>query len=156
VAQCRLAERHQREVDAGGIVTRRRGQVRAGEVGSGADRGQNVLHEREVEHLLGRDMRDHLPPATHRLERVGRDSLVFALLEREGREQVLAHDPVLELRGLAEHVDQRLAVLDHERRLRRRLAAARRDHLRKPAATRTRHAPSHLCHRSSTTVTQVL
>jgi hypothetical protein len=34
-----------------------------------------------------------------------------------GREQVLAHDPVLELRGLGEHVDQRLAVLDHERRL---------------------------------------
>jgi len=28
-----------------------------------------------------------------------------------------AHDPVLELRGLGEHVDQRLAVLDHERRL---------------------------------------
>ena len=141
VAQCRLAERHQRQVDAGGIVPRRCGQVRAGEVRSRADRRQQVLHEREVEHLLGCDMRDHPSPAKHRLERVGGETLVFALLEGEGREQVLAHDPVLELRGLVEHVDQRLAVLDHERRLRRRLATARRDHLRQPAATRGRHLP---------------
>jgi DNA invertase Pin-like site-specific DNA recombinase len=49
-----------------------------------------------------------------------------------------------ELRGLVEHVDQRLAVLDHKRRLRRRLATAQRDHLRKPAVTRARHAPGHL------------
>jgi predicted exporter len=35
----------------------------------------------------------------------------------QGLRKVLAHDPVLEHRGLVEHVDQRLAVLDHERRL---------------------------------------
>jgi hypothetical protein len=56
-------------------------------------------------------------------ERVRGQSLVIALLKGEDREQVLAHDPVLKLRGLAEHVHQRLAVLDHERRLRRRRAA---------------------------------
>jgi len=57
-------------------------------------------------------------------ERVRGPSLVSALLKGEDREQVLAHDPVLQLRGPAEQVDQRLAVLDHERRLRRRGAAA--------------------------------
>src|SRR5919197_5812721 len=39
------------------------------------------------------------------------------LLERERREQVLAHDPVLELGGFVQHVDERLAMLDHEGRL---------------------------------------
>src|SRR5262245_7144735 len=100
-------------------------------------------------------MRDHAAPAKHRLERVAGESLVFALLEGECREQVLAHDPVLELRGLVEHVDERLAVLDHKRRLRRRVAAAQRDHLRQPAATPGRDAPSHLGHRPHD-VTQVL
>jgi hypothetical protein len=33
-----------------------------GEVGSGTDRRQQVLDEREVEHLLDRDMRDCLAP----------------------------------------------------------------------------------------------
>src|SRR5262249_40300772 len=124
------------------------GEGGGGEGGGGPARRQQVLPEREVEHLLRRDMRDHPPPAKHRLERVRGQSLVFALLEGEGREQVLAHDSVLELPGLAEHVDQRLAVLDHEWRLRRRLATARRDHLRKPAATRGRRVFRRLGHRA--------
>src|SRR4029453_4254981 len=61
--------------------------------GNGADRRQQILHEREVDHLLGRDMGDHPSPAKHRLERVRGETLVFALLEGEGRDQVLAHDP---------------------------------------------------------------
>src|SRR5262249_2671366 len=66
-------------------------------------------------------------------------SLILALLEREGREQVLAHDAVLELGSLAEHVDQRLAVLDHERRLGRRLATARGEDVRQPSPPSERH-----------------
>ena len=104
-----------------------------------ADRGEHVLHEREVQHLLGGDVGDRAAPAGDRLELLGGEPLVCALLEREGREQVLAHDPVLELGGLAQHVDQRLAMLDHERRLRLRLSAARRQHLREPTAPGGRH-----------------
>jgi hypothetical protein len=39
----------------------------------------------------------------------------LAPLEREGSEEVLAHDAVLKLRRLAQQVDQRLAVLDDKR-----------------------------------------
>jgi hypothetical protein len=50
---------------------------------------------------------------------------------------------VLELSGLAEHVDERLAMLDDERRLRRGLTAARREHLREPPlAGDVRHGTS--------------
>ena len=45
----------------------------------------------------------------------GGQALLDPLLERERREQVLEHDEVLQLRGLAERVDQRLAVLDAAR-----------------------------------------
>src|SRR5262249_54419724 len=38
-------------------------------------------------------------------------------------------DPVLELRGLAQHVDERLPVLDHQRRFGTRLPATGCDHL---------------------------
>src|SRR6187397_692059 len=62
-------------------------------------------------------MRDHPPPAVGGLGLVGSESLLLGLLEREGGVQVLAHDSVLELCRLVEHVDQRLSVFDHERRL---------------------------------------
>src|SRR4029077_16257986 len=61
-----------------------------------------------------------------------RVSFVGGLLQAERGVQVLAHDPVLELRGLAEHVEQRLAVLDDERLFRRRQAAPSGDSLGEP------------------------
>src|SRR4029453_3626245 len=45
-----------------------------------------------------------------------------------------------------EHVDQRLAVLDHERRLRRSFPAARRDHLGEPPAARRAFSLSSVAH----------
>jgi hypothetical protein len=54
------------------------------------------------------------------------------LLQRERREQVLSHDAVLKLRRLAQDVDQRLTVLDHEWRLSRRKPASGGDHLSEP------------------------
>src|SRR6185437_12103409 len=59
-------------------------------------------------------------------------ALVGGLLQAERGVQVLAHDPVLELRGLAEHVEQRLAVLDDEWVLGRSQAAPARDYLGEP------------------------
>jgi hypothetical protein len=115
------------------------------------DRRQEVVHERQVQHLLGGDVRDHLPPPENRLQLLGAQPLVLALLEREGGKQVLAHDPVLELGRLAEHVDQRLAMLDNEGLFRRCQAAARGDHLgqlarsssRNHAVVRAHSEPSH-------------
>jgi hypothetical protein len=112
VPQRRLAERHERQIDAGRVVMRRGGQAWAAEVRSRANRRQQVLHQREVQHLLGRDAEDDLPPSENRVEFLGRQSLGLVLLEREACEQVLAHDAVLELRRLAQHVDQRLTLLD--------------------------------------------
>jgi hypothetical protein len=73
-----------------------------------ADRGEHVLHEGEVQHLLGGDLCDLPAPAGDGLELLGGEAFVDALLERERREEVLAHDPVLDLGGLAQHVDERL------------------------------------------------
>ena len=120
VPERRRPERHECQVHPGGIVVRGCREVRTREVRSRSDRRQQVVHEREVEHLLGRHVRDRGPPAVDRRQLAAGQSLVLALLERERREQVLAHDPVLELGRLAQHVDQRLAMLDHKRRLRAR------------------------------------
>jgi hypothetical protein len=62
------------------------------------------------------------------------EPFVGALLEQERREHVLAHDPVLDLGGVAHHVNQRLAMLDDERHLGLRPSAARRQDLREATA----------------------
>ena len=132
MAQRRLAERQQRQVHAGRVVAGGLREVRPGQVGGRADGGQQVLHQRQVQHLLGGHVRDLLAPSLDGLFFFCGQALVLRLLQAEGRVQVLAHDAVLELGGLAEHVDQRLAVLDHERRLGRGQAAPGRDHLGEP------------------------
>jgi hypothetical protein len=147
VLQGPLAERHQRQRHARGIVVRRRGQVRPRQMRSRADRREHVLHQREVQHLLGGHVSDRPAPARHGLELLRLEPLVLALLERERREQVLAHDPVLDLGGLAQHVDQLLAMLDHERRLGLRPPAAQRQHLREATPPRARIRISHSGHR---------
>ena len=134
VPQRLLPERQQRQVNPGGIVAGRVGEVRPGQVRRGADRGQQVLHQRQVQHFLRGDVRDDLAPAPGGGQFFGREALALVLLEGERREQVLAHDAVLQFCGLAQHVDQRLAVLDHERCLRRGQAAAGGDDLRQPSA----------------------
>ena len=75
-----LAERKKCEADPGRVVARRCRQVGAGEVRRGADRREQVLHEREVQHLLGRHMGDDLPPALHGRELVLGQPFVGALL----------------------------------------------------------------------------
>jgi hypothetical protein len=70
-----------------------------------------------MQHLLAGDSENDAAPPLDRCKLLRRDTLVDALLEGEGGEEVLAHEPVLELGCLAEHVEQGLAVLDHERTL---------------------------------------
>jgi hypothetical protein len=130
VPQRRLTERQQGQVHAGRVVGGGLREVPPGQVRGRADGGQQVLHQRQVQHLLGGDVRDVLAPALRRLGFFLGEALGLGLLQAERGVQVLAHDPVLELRRLAEHVDQRLAVLDDERGLGRGHAAPGGDHLR--------------------------
>ena len=70
------------------------------------DRREHVLHEREVQHLLGGD-----DCATSLRQRVTASSSSAVSLSsvlcfsENAAKQVLAHDPVLQLGGLAQHVD---------------------------------------------------
>ena len=89
-----------------------------------------------MEHLLGGDVQDHPPPTGDRIQLLVCQPFIELLLERERREQVLTHDSVLELGGLTEHVNQCLAMLDHERRLGRGLSAASRENLGEPPSSR--------------------
>src|SRR6266571_2653706 len=134
VAQRLLAERQQGQVHAGRVVAGGLREVRPGQVRGRAGGGQQVLHQRQVQHLLRADVEDVLAPALDRLRFGGGEALVGGLLQAERRVQVLAHDPVLELRRLAEHVEQRLAVLDDERGLGRSQAAPRGDDLGQAAS----------------------
>src|SRR5262245_16292191 len=77
-------------------------------------------------------MRDDPPPFANSIEFLGIEPLLGVLFEREGSEQVLTHEPVLELGCFAQHVDQRLAVLDHKRCLGRGEATARSYDLSQP------------------------
>ena len=138
--QRRLSKRHQGQVHTRRVMAGRRRKVRASEMRRRTDRREQVVHQPEMQHLLRRNVRDHAAPARDRLELGIAQALVSALLEREGGKQVLAHDPVLELGGLTEHVNQGLAMLDHERGLRRRQPTPRRDHLRQPTPTSTTRA----------------
>ncbi len=144
VAQRLLAERQQCQLYPGRVVIGGLRQVRPDQVRRAADRRQQVLHQGQVQHLLGGHMKYLRAPAVHRGQLGLGQPLVGGLLEREGGEQVLAHDPVLELGRLAEHVDQRLAVLDHEWSLGRRRTPACGDQLRETSATAGRLAASRL------------
>ncbi len=112
VAEGGLAERHQLDPDAGRVRVGGHRKVRSGETRGRADRRQQVLDEREMEHLLLADLQEGLAPALDGDERLGCQTLLDLLLERERREQVLEHHEVLELGALAERVDQRLPMLE--------------------------------------------
>ena len=66
VPQRLLAERQQRQLHPCRVVAGGRGQVRPGQVRRGADGRQQVLHQRQVQHLLRGHVRDLLAPALHR------------------------------------------------------------------------------------------
>src|SRR5262247_3900224 len=133
VTQRGLAERHQHQSDASRKVTRWGRQFRAVEVRSRTDCRQQVLHQRQVQHLLRRHVGDDPPPSANSIEFRGSELFFTVLFEREGSEQVLTHEPVLELSRLAQHVDQRLAMLDQKRSFGRREATPQSYDLSQPS-----------------------
>jgi hypothetical protein len=80
-----------------------------------------------VEHLLLGHLDEHLFPGGHLGQLLGVEPFLPGVLEGELGEQVLTHQPVLQLTGLDEQPDELLAVLDSQRRLDRqaRLLASR-------------------------------
>ena len=100
-----------------------------------------------MQHLLGSDVGDRAPPAGDGVELPRCEAFVGALLERERREQVLAHEPVFQLGGLAQHVDKRLAMLDDEGRLGLRPSAAHRQDLREATTPGAAGQITHSGHR---------
>jgi hypothetical protein len=70
-----------------------------------------------MQHFLGGDTEEGGPPALDRHQLVLAHALVDAVLEAECGEEVLAHQAVLQLSRLADHVDERLAMLDDQARL---------------------------------------
>jgi hypothetical protein len=110
VLEGRLAEGHQCQVHSRRIVVR---GSPAGSAGSGGAprRSRRACSARARGAASHRWRRGRsCAPAGDGVELLGREPFLRALLERERREQVLAHEPVLELGGLAEHVDERLAL----------------------------------------------
>jgi hypothetical protein len=103
VAQGPLAEGDQRDLHAWGVPARQDRKVRPVQVGRGPDRGEQVGGQGQVEHLLLRHVDEHLLPGGHLGQLLG--------------EQVLTHQPVLQLTGLREQPHELLAVLDSQRRL---------------------------------------
>jgi hypothetical protein len=117
VAQGPLAEGDQRDLHAWGVPARQDRKVRPVQVGRGPDRGEQVGGQGQVEHLLLRHVDEHLLPGGHLGQLLVADPFVNAALEGELGEQVLTHQPVLQLTGLREQPHELLAVLDSQRRL---------------------------------------
>ena len=88
-----------------------------------------------MQHLLGGDLKNRLLPPLDDLHVRRAQTFLGARLDREGSEQILTHDALLEFRGLAEHVDERFSVLDNKRRFGSGTAAAKREHLRQPSGS---------------------
>ena len=112
MAERGFTEGQQLDPDAGRIAVGRHREVRAGKARCCADGGEQVLDERQVEHLLLPDAQQRPPPTLDREERFLGQPLPDVPLEREGRKQVLEHDQMLELGRLPERVDERLPVLE--------------------------------------------
>ena len=117
MSQADFAKWNERHAHRGWEAARRDREVWAREAGRGANRGQQVLHQGEVQHLLLGDLHQGVVPTLDQRHLLGREPFSLALLEGEGGEEVLAQDQVLELGGLTEGVDQRLTVLQDQRRL---------------------------------------
>jgi hypothetical protein len=70
-----------------------------------------------VQHLLLGHVDEHGLPGGHLGQRLDAEPFLLGALEGELREQVLTHQPVLQLTGLGEQPNELLAVFDSQRRL---------------------------------------
>ncbi len=110
VPQGPLAERQQVQLQPGGEIPGALREVRPAQGGSGADCRHQVGDQRQVQHLLHGDAAHRLAPPAHGLGLVLGQPLAGTVFETDLREEVLAHDHVLELGGLGEQPPQVLAV----------------------------------------------
>jgi hypothetical protein len=112
-----LTERQQHDLHPRRIPPRQDRQIRALEMRRSADRGQDVGGQRQVQHLLLDDIDQRGLPRLHPRELLRGKTLGDGALERELRVQVLTHQAMLDLAGLAQQVDKLLTALDLQRRL---------------------------------------
>ena len=84
-------------------------KVGAVEVGTAADRREEVAGEAEMLHLLAADQKDQLCPVVGEALLLVVEPVLGAMLQGDRREQVLAAQHVLRLRGVREHVYQLFA-----------------------------------------------
>ena len=100
--------------DAGGVIAARHRKIRPAEMRTAADRQRQIGDQGQMRHLLDGDVDDGAPPAAQfgRLRRVEAVRLVF---QAEGREEVAAHQVVLDLGGFREEIDQVFPAIDVNR-----------------------------------------
>ena len=112
-----LPERQKRDLHFGRIPPRQDGQVGALEMRCGADGGQDVGGQRQVQHLLLDDVDEGGLPGLNTVQLLRRQALAGRAFERELCVQVFAHQAMLKLAGLAEEVDKLFPALGLQRRL---------------------------------------
>ena len=120
VAQRPFAEPEQCELHLGRVSLGAVREVGAAHVRRRADRRQDVVDERPVQHLLRGDLEERPPPALDGFELRRRQTGADVRSQAEGGVEVLAHRHVLDLGRLAQQVRQLLAMLDHDLRPRHR------------------------------------
>src|SRR5690349_25070905 len=117
MTQRSLTEWQQRDLYSGRIPPRQDREVGALEMRCRADSGQDVGGQRQVQHLLLDDVDQRGFPCLHSCDLLRREALASGALKRELRVQVLAHQAMLDLAGLAEQVDKLFPAPYLQRRL---------------------------------------
>ena len=108
-----FAKRQEGQLDPWRIVLRALGKVGMAQEGMGPNGGQQVAHQGQMQHLLGSNQRHHALPAFDRFELSRRHAFAHVTLQTESREQIFAHDHMLQRRCFGEHEDELFAVFDH-------------------------------------------
>src|SRR6185436_16018433 len=88
VAQRGLAKWHQQDLDAGRERARRNREIGPAEVRPGADGGEQVLDQRQVQHLLLGDVNQLSAPAAGKRRLLGAQSFASVAFQGERGEQV--------------------------------------------------------------------
>ena len=117
--QRRLAEWEQAKLHTGRIALRLVGKVWPAHKRRRPNGGQQILDHRPMQHLLGRDVKDHLAPTLHGRELTIAKARTRCAPQAERGVEVLAHQRVFQLGSQGEQVGQLLAPLHHHERLAR-------------------------------------
>src|SRR5438874_2224115 len=85
-----FSKRQQSQLDPWRIVLRALGKVGMAQEGMGPNGGQQVAHQGEMQHLLGRNERNNTLPPFDRFELSRRHPFAHVTLQTEGRDQMFA------------------------------------------------------------------